>query len=107
MDQSIYTLLGPASDGSRRDWVRYSQAEGLIHTSPGHRPGFMAPNIILSAESAIHRSTGCAAEPMLSIPNIALVEFHVVFVQQIAVLFLERVGALMFPLVVYVAHLRD
>ena len=65
----------------------------------------MAPKTVWSAEGATHPHLAAhPTGPIPSIPNIPFVEFHAVFVQQIAVLFLERVCAMMFLLVVYVAH---
>jgi len=34
--------------------VPYWDAKGVAHTSPGQRPGFMAPKTIWSAEGAAH-----------------------------------------------------
>ena len=94
--------------------ARPAQAEGLTHISPGQRPGFMAPKISRSAESAFHRGLPCAPHPFDPtarrsrttplIPYVPFIELHVVFLQEIAVLLLEGPGAMMFFLTVNVAH---
>jgi hypothetical protein len=60
----------------------------------------MAPKTIWSAEDAIHPHLAAhPTGPIPSIPNLPFVEFHVVFAQQMAVLFLERARAMMLLLV--------
>ena len=92
-------------------------ANGLLHTSPGQRPGFISPKTILSAESARHRA---AVGPSRSIPPLAvirlrprrtplipyvpLIELQVILLEEVAVLLLEGPCPMMFFLMVNIAH---
>jgi len=60
-DARLWSLDVLAGPGER-------DAKGVSHTSPGQRPGFIAPNMIASAEGATHPSP--ARTPISRIPSI-------------------------------------
>ena len=61
--------------------------EGVVHTSPGQRPGFTSPTTMEALKARlISQAPRIFA---LSIPDVPLVEGHVIFPQQLAVFLLE------------------
>src|SRR5262245_9440178 len=76
--------------------------KACVHTSPGHAPWVHSPTTFYLALKA--RFIFVHTPQSASIPNIPFVELHLVFAQQISVLFLEGSRAMMFLLVVDVLH---
>jgi len=78
-------------DGSTRARARYvfSDAKGVLHISPGQRPGLMA-NTTASAEGAIHRPGLTGSNR--SIPDRPLIEFQLVLAPEVVLLLLQAIG---------------
>ena len=82
--------------------LREADTEGVVHTSPGQRPGFIGPT---TTEALKARLISQAPRIFaLSIPHVPLVEGHIIFPQQLAVFLLERFCFVMRLLVFDVTH---
>ena len=82
--------------------LQEGDTEGVVHTSPGQRPGFIRPTTMEALKARlISQAPRIFA---LSIPDVPLVEGHVIFPQQLAVFLLERFCFVMRLLVFDVTH---